>query len=257
MAYGIKDMLNGEELIRVIGMGRLLHHNMIQVIGINGGFHGLWFDLEHANNSISDLEVACITARGQGLDSFCRVAPTDYATVTRCLEAGASGVMAAQISTAEQAEEFVSWCKFAPRGFRGLNAGGADGGYGTTPIAEFCERANRDNFVAIQIETAQSVEHCEAIAAIEGVDLLFVGPSDLSQSLGVTGDFFHEKCVSAIERVGQACRDQGKQWGAVSGGVEHAQLLIDNGCKMLSPTSDVKLVSAGIASIKSAFASFF
>ncbi len=97
--------------------------------------------------------------------------------------------MAAQIFSAAQAEQFVRWAKFMPRSARGLNNGGFDAQYGRIPPAEFCQKANRETFVAIQIETLGAVEECDAIAAIDGVDLLFIGPVDLSQSLGVTGTF--------------------------------------------------------------------
>ena len=153
----IKQRLADDELIRVLGMGRVLHHNLIQIVGIQGGFEALWFDLEHVGNAIENIEVATITARSQGMDCFCRVAPTDYALVTRCLEAGAGGIMAAQIFSAEQAEEFVQWSKFYPRGRRGMNTGGYDAQFAKLSIPEFCEKANRESFLAIQIETAQSV----------------------------------------------------------------------------------------------------
>ncbi|MFQ5733885.1 MAG: HpcH/HpaI aldolase/citrate lyase family protein, partial [Planctomycetaceae bacterium] len=176
---------------------------------------------------------------------------------TKCLEAGGGGVMAAQIFSAEQAEEFVRWAKFAPRGARGLNTGGWDARFASIPVTEFCEKSNRESFVAIQIETAQSVEECDAIAAIDGVDLLFVGPSDLSQSLGVLGDFMNPRCLSAIDRVAAACRNHGKHFGAVCVNPEHAAMLIDKGCKMLSPTSDSKIVNAGIAAVKKEYGAYF
>ena len=257
MAESIKQRLARDSIVRVIGMGRVLHHNLLQIIGIQRGFHGVWFDMEHVANSIENLEIAMITTRSLGLDCFCRVPPTDYAIVTRCLEAGASGMMAAQIYGAEQAEQFVRWCKFQPRGARGLNTGGWDARFATIPVAEFCAQANRETFVAIQIETAEAVQECEAIAAIDDVDLLFVGPADLSQNLGVPGDFFHEKCLSAIDRVAAACRDQGKHWGAVSAMPEHADMLVEKGCKLLSPTNDVKVINEGIQAIKRSYARHF
>jgi 4-hydroxy-2-oxoheptanedioate aldolase len=257
MADGIKARLARNELVRIAGMGRILHPNIIQIVGIQGGFHGLWFDHEHVGFSMESLEIATLAARSQGLDCFVRIAPTDYALVTRCLEAGGGGIMAAQIHSAEQAEEFVRWTKFYPRGARGLNTGGWDARFASIPPAEFCEKANRETFLAIQIETLQSVEECDAIAAIDGVDLLFVGPSDLSQSLGVTGDFFHEKCLAAIDRVSQACRNHGKHWGAVCVSPEHAQMMIDKGCTMISPSSDVRFVNAGVQAIKKQYAKLF
>lgn len=251
------DSLKAGELVNVIGMGRLIHHNVIQIIGFQGGFQGLWFDLEHGSASWEQIEVACLAAKAHGMDSFCRVAPTDYATVTRCYESGASGVMAAQIDTAEQAEEFVQWCKFYPRGKRGLNIGGVDGRFASVPVAEFCESTNREHFVAIQIETAQSLECVEDIAAIDGVDMLFVGPSDLSQALGIPGDFMHERCVEAVRRVGAACKQNGKPWGAVCVSPEHAGMLVEHGCGMLSPTSDSKLINIGLQTLKGQYSEYF
>jgi 2-dehydro-3-deoxyglucarate aldolase/4-hydroxy-2-oxoheptanedioate aldolase len=197
----IKQRLDRNELVNAIGVGRLMHHNLIQIIGIQGGFQAIWFDHEHVGFSMENLEVAALAARSQGIDNFVRIAPTNYALVTRCLESGGGGVMAAQIHSADQAEEFVRWAKFHPRGSRGLNTGGWDGQFASIPPAEFCEKANRESFLAIQIETAGAVDECDRIAAIDGVDLLFVGPSDLSQSLGVTGDFFNPKCIEAIDSV--------------------------------------------------------
>jgi 2-dehydro-3-deoxyglucarate aldolase/4-hydroxy-2-oxoheptanedioate aldolase len=165
--------------------------------------------------------------------------------------------MAAQIYSAAQAEEFVKWTKFAPRGNRGMNTGGWDAQFTMLPVTEFIRRANEESFVAIQIETSQSVAECEAIAAIEGVDALFLGPVDLSQSLGVTGQFFHEKCLAAIDRVAAACRNSGKSWAAVAIDPQHAEMLVDKGCRMISPVSDSKLIVAGVAATKQEFAKFF
>ena len=246
----MKEKLARDELVRIVGVGRLMHHNFVQIIGIQGGFDGVWFDHEHVGFSMESLEVGSLAARSVGLENFVRIAPTDYALVTRCIEAGGGGVMAAQIHSAEQAEEFVRWSKFYPRGSRGLNIGGYDGRFGSTPPAEFCQKSNEDVFVAIQIETLGAVEQVEEIAAIDGVDLLFVGPSDLSQSLGVTGDFFHEDCLAAIDKVSTACRNHGKSWGAVTVGAKHAEMVYEKGCRMISPTSDSKLVNAGVAAVK-------
>jgi len=253
----IKQRLAAGEMVMICGIGRVWHHNLVQILGLSGGFHGLWFDMEHVGLSTRDLEIATAIARGQNLDTFCRVAPTDYATVTRCFEAGSSGIMAAQIFSASQAEEFVKWSKFAPRGYRGLNTGGWDARFTTMPAAEFTRRANDETFVAIQIETLQSVDECEAIAAIDGVDALFVGPADLSQSLGVTGQFFDDKCLAAIDRVATACRNTGKQWAAVAFNPQHARMLVDKGCRMISPANDTRIVVSGVAAIKRDFEAFF
>ena len=249
----MKHRLQRGERLVVFAVGRMFHHNIIHYLGMAGGFDGFWIDVEHGGLTTKDIEVAATAGMAHDLDCFVRVPPTDYATVTRCFESGASGVMAAQIKSAEEADEFVRWAKFAPRGRRGLNPLGFDGRYGTIPLAEFAEQANRDTFVAIQIETSQAVEEVDGIAAIDGVDLLFVGPSDLSQAVGVIGDFMGEASIAAVDRVATACQAYGKQWGAVTPNPEYATMLIDKGCTLISPVNDVKLVTTGLAAMKDAY----
>lgn len=250
MSESLKQRIQAGERVVTFAVGRMYHHNIIQYLGMTGDFDGFWIDVEHGGLTVKDVEVAVAAGRAHGLEAFVRVPPTDYATVTRCFESGAMGVMAAQITTAEEAEEFVRWSKFAPRGRRGLNPLGYDGRYGSVPMAEFTERANRESFVAIQIETAQAAEEVDAIAAIDGVDLLFVGPSDLSQAVGTIGDFTSQQSMAAVDRVAEACRTHGKRWGAVTPTPEYASSLIDKGCTLISPTNDVKLVTTGLAAVK-------
>lgn len=257
MTDSLKTRLSRGELVHVFAVSRLFHHNLIQMLGMRGKFAGFWIDFEHAGLSTREMEMATIAGRSVDLDSFVRIPPTDYALVTRCLESGAGGVMAAQIHSAAQAEEFVRWAKFTPRGNRGLNAGGYDGGFGTRSLPDFTEGANRDSFVAIQIETLGAIEECDAIAAIDGVDLLFVGPSDLSQALGVTGDFLHQSCLDALDKVSAACRQHGKTWGAVTTSPEHAAVLVEKGCTMISAINDIRLTNAGIDAMLQRFGDVF
>jgi 2-dehydro-3-deoxyglucarate aldolase/4-hydroxy-2-oxoheptanedioate aldolase len=249
-----KERIQTGDRLNVFAVGRMFHPNLVHYVGMRGGFDGLWIDAEHAGLTVPDIETASTAGKLYGLESFVRVPPTDYATITRCFESGATGVMAAQVAGAEQAEEIVTWAKFHPRGRRGLNPLGHDGRFGSVPLAEFTEGANRDTFVAIQIETVSAVDEVDEIAAVDGVDLLFVGPSDLSQALGVTGDFTHERCLEAIDAVAGACRRHGKHWGAVTPTPDYAALLIEKGCTLVSAVNDVKLVGAGLDAMREAFA---
>jgi 2-dehydro-3-deoxyglucarate aldolase/4-hydroxy-2-oxoheptanedioate aldolase len=257
MPETLKQKLARGERTVVFAVGRVFHHNLIQMFGLSGGFDGFWIDAEHSGFSAGEMEIAAMAGRSSGLDSFVRLAPTDYASVTRSLESGVGGVMAAQIHSVEEAEQFVKWAKFAPRGLRGLNTGAYDGGFGTLGLAEFSARANRDTFLAIQIETLGALETVDEIAAIDGVDHLFVGPSDLSQALGVTGEFLHPKCMAALDRVSRACENSGKSWGAVTPTPEHAAACVSRGCRLISPTNDIRLINAGLRATKEAFRDLF
>src|SRR5947207_12409251 len=157
--------------------------------------------MEHMDYPTEKLEIGTLACRSLGMDSFVRLAATDYAVVTRALEGGAGGVMAAQVRSAADAEQVVKWAKFHPRGCRGLNTAGWDARFATIPPAKFADQSNRETFVAIQIETAEALDQVEQIAAIDGVDLLFLDPADMRQNLGVIGAFLNPTCLPAIDYI--------------------------------------------------------
>lgn len=252
-----KERLAADEVVRVFALGRLVQPLLVEMFGLAGGYHGLWVDQEHVTHTTPELTAVAVAARANEFDSFVRMAPTGYSQVTQCLEAGMGGVMAAQIHSADQAAEFLSWTKFSPQGVRGLNAGGRDANYSHLPPADFIEKSNEQSFVAIQVETLGSVHEAEAIAALEGVDLLFVGPADLSLALGVVGQFHHEKLWDAISKVAQACERHGKHWGAVVPDPEFADKALQLGCRMPTMGNDVLTLRRGIDAIKTSFASQF
>lgn len=253
----IKQRLAAGEVLNIAAVGRLVHHNLIQMIGVHGGFHALWFDLEHMDHPTEKLEIGTLAARSLGMDSFVRLAATDYACITRALEAGAGGVMAAQVRSAKEAEQVVTWAKFYPRGCRGLNTAGWDAQFGRIPAKPFTEQANANSFVAIQIETLEALEDVDRIAQVDGVDLLFLGPADMSQSLGVTGDFFNPKCLEAIDRISAACKKHGKPWGVVPVNPDYAAMCVEKGCRMISVAADFRIINAGLETIKTAYKRFF
>jgi 4-hydroxy-2-oxoheptanedioate aldolase len=257
MGTRLKDLLAQGRLVRVFGLGQLCDPKFVEIVGLTGGFDAVWLDQEHAGLTVAQIEHAARAARAVGLDSFVRLAPTDYATVMRPLEAGAGGVMAAQVRSADQAAEVVRWAKFHPEGLRGVNGSGADGRYGTLPLADYLRRANAETFVAIQIEHADAVADLERIAAVPGVDVLFVGPADLSQSLGITAQWDHPRFWQALERVAGAARERGIHWAILPPGPAHARRCVAMGCRILSLGMDVRAVRQGIQAARAEYAEFF
>ncbi|MBX3412211.1 MAG: hypothetical protein KF708_05785 [Pirellulales bacterium] len=256
MGVKIKQMLAADKVVRLFCMGRTINPVTVDLFGLAGGFDGFWIDQEHGGLTYEQVLLLSVCARANDFDCFVRMAPTDYALVTQNLEAGGGGVMAARIESAAQAEEFVQWCKFAPRGFRGMNTSGYDAHYTHKTQAQFAADANREHFVAIQIETTGALQEAETIAAIDGVDLLFVGPSDLSQALGHLGQLDHPGTWEAIERVAKACRQHGKHWGIVPADPAYADRAVELGCRMLSVGGDVSCLKRGIEATKDAYAKY-
>jgi 2-dehydro-3-deoxyglucarate aldolase/4-hydroxy-2-oxoheptanedioate aldolase len=195
-----------------------------------------------------------IACRAAGIDAFARVPLVDYASIMRPLEAGCSGVMVAQVRTLDEVHNAVSWAKFPPLGIRGVFGGNAEARFGAVDLPSYLAEANRERWVAIQIETAEAADLVEEIAATKGVDMLFLGPADLSVTLGVPGEFLHPKCVAVMERIGAACKKHGKHWGTLSRSIEHAEKAREHGCQLFSIFGDLDIVSAGLKTLEQKFA---
>jgi 2-keto-3-deoxy-L-rhamnonate aldolase RhmA len=257
MGAQLKALLAGERVIRVFALGQLCHPKLVEMVGWFGGFDAVWLDHEHAGLSVQQIEEAARAARGCGLDSFVRLAATDYAAVMRCLEAGAGGVMAAMVRSARQVEEIMTWAKFHPRGLRGVNGTGVDGRYGTVPAAEYFRRANAETVVGVQIEHVDAVEEVERIAAVPDLDFLFVGPADLSQSMGLPGEWEHPRVWAAVERVARAARERRVPWAILPLNAAHARRCVELGCRMLSVGIDAWAFQKGLRTFRDDFAEFF
>jgi 2-dehydro-3-deoxyglucarate aldolase/4-hydroxy-2-oxoheptanedioate aldolase len=257
MSGFFKGLLATDRVIRVFCTGRLVHPVSIQLFGLAGGYDGFWLDAEHAGISTDQITMAALVGRASGLGSFVRMPVTNYAAVTQAFESGVDGVMAAQVVSAAEAEKFITWAKFAPRGVRGLNTQGADANFTHKTQLELARDANRDHFVAIQVETLGALEEADKIAAIDGVDLLFVGPADLSQALGVLGQPEDPKVWAAIDRVAEACRRHGKAWGIVPAGATYADRCAEKGCRMITFGSDVMAMRLGVQALKTMYATRF
>lgn len=253
----IKQRLAEGKLVRVMFFGALASPKLVEIAGAIGGIDGVWFDQEHSAIPHRELETLLIASRAAGLASFVRLAPTDYASVMRPMEAGAEGVMIAQIRTVDQVKQAIEWAKYPPLGTRGLFLANYEAGYGTADQQLHIDRANRDRWLAIQIETPEAVECADRIAAVEGVDCLFVGPGDLSCTLGVPGQVMHPKCIAALERVSAVAKAAGKPWGVLSRNAEHAEKCRALGCQLFSLVGDVDLIHRGFQATRKMFPGFF
>jgi 2-dehydro-3-deoxyglucarate aldolase/4-hydroxy-2-oxoheptanedioate aldolase len=257
MVKRLKQTLAEDRLVRVFGLGQLCHPKLVEMIGLQGGFDAVWLDQEHAGLTIEQIENATRAARAAGMDSFVRLTPTDYATVMRPLEAGAGGIMAAQVRSARQAADVVHWAKFHPAGLRGVNGSGVDGRYGTLPMSAYFQQANAETFLAIQIEHVDAVNEVEQIAALKEVDVLFVGPADLTQSMGIPGQWEQPRFWQALERVAKACQDHGIHWAILPANPDIARRCVALGCRMLGIGLDVWAWSKGVKAFKTEYAEYF
>jgi 2-dehydro-3-deoxyglucarate aldolase/4-hydroxy-2-oxoheptanedioate aldolase len=253
MTRQLKTLLREGRPLRLYALGQLCHPKLIELIGCLGGFDAMWLDQEHVGLTIGQIEDATRAARAAGIDTFVRLAATDYATVMRPLEAGAGGVMAAMVRSAREVQDIVRWARFHPQGLRGVNGSGIDGRFSTISMRDYFQQSNERIVVGIQIEHIDAVNDVEAIAAVAGVDFLFIGPGDLSQSMGIPGQWEHPDTWAAIERVAGVCKDRGMPWGILPLGAAHARRCLDLGCRMFSIGLDVWMVRDGVRATLEAY----
>jgi 2-keto-3-deoxy-L-rhamnonate aldolase RhmA len=257
MRVRLKKRLHEGKLVRVFCLGQLASPKFIEILAWRADLDAVWLDQEHGALGLERLEEVLRAARGCAMGTFVRLAPTDYGTVMRPLEAGAGGIMAAQVRSAQQAEEIVRWAKFHPRGIRGINNTGVDGRYSITPLSDYLRQQNDDTLIAVQIENEQALQEVESIASVPDVDFLFVGPADLSQSLGIPGQWDHPKLWQAIERVALSAQARKIPWAYLPSGPAHARRALQLGCRILSLGIDVWIVQRGIAAFQQEYAEFF
>ncbi len=257
MSSQLRSGLRSDRVLRVFALGQMCHPKLVELVAFHGGFDAIWLDQEHVGLTIPQIEDATRAARASGIDTFVRLPATDYATVMRVLEAGAGGVMGSMIRSLREVENLVKWAKFHPRGERGVNGTGVDGRYGTMPLAEYFRRSNDETVIGVQIEHADAVELIEQIAAVPDVDFLFIGPADLSQSMGIPGEWEHPRLWQAIERVARVGAARNVPWAILPLSPEHARRCVDLGCRMLSIGLDMWAFRRGLDYYQQSYGEFF
>jgi 4-hydroxy-2-oxoheptanedioate aldolase len=145
----------------------------------------------------------------------------------------------------DEARQWVEWVRFPPLGRRGFDGAGADADYAFADPHEYLTHANEEVFLTLQVEDKECVDCVDEIAAVPGVDLLFVGPGDLSISYGVPFQFDHPLVLNAIDKVAAAAEKADKWWGIPTGSAEQAQWAIDRGARLVTAGNDHGLLMQG------------
>lgn len=244
--------LRAGDFVKVAGISRVTDPWLSEVVG-KIGYDVVWLDLEHRSFGVETIEPLSMACRATGMDLMVRICKTGYQSPMQALEFGANGLMVPHNRSAEEARQWVDWVRFPPLGKRGLDGAGRDADYGLADPHEYLNHANKEVFLALQVEDREAVECIEEIAAVDGFDLLFVGPGDLSLSYGVPMDFNHPLLIKAVERVARAAREHGKWWGTTTGTPEDAQRALDLGARMITAGGDHGCLVSGF---KEAFSNF-
>ena len=215
------------------------------------------YDMEHSGYDVDRVFDLIAWSKAASFAPMVRVPQGEYHFLARIMDAGALGVMVANVETPEQARAVVAAVKYAPLGRRGVALGVAHTDYDVPDPAAYFQESNESSVVICQIESETGVRNAAAIAATPGVDLLWVGHYDLSQSMGIPGQFHHERFLSALRQVVEAGRRHGKHLGMQPTTMEQAKEWIGLGFDVISWGADVSVYRAallkGVGDLRAAF----
>jgi len=205
------------------------------------GHDFLWWDMEHNFYDWDTILNLVQLTYLNGMTPLVRVTDLSYANVARALDAGAQGIVIPRVDNAEQAEQAVSYAKSPPRGRRG--AGGmARNFYETKSALQSVEEGNAESLVVLQIEHPDAIGELDAICQVDGVDVICVGPQDLSVNMGIHGQFDNPSFQEAIGKINQSCAKHDKPVGMVSRDAASFKIWNDLGCRFLVCNSDLSLI---------------
>jgi 2-keto-3-deoxy-L-rhamnonate aldolase RhmA len=213
-----------------------------------GGCDFAFFDMEHSGFSFETLKSAIRYFEAAGLAVIVRVPAQENDMLARACDMGAEGLMAPMISTAAQAQALVDAVKYFPQGKRGVGLQMAHDNYRGAPVAEALVDANNRTSVLCLIETADGAKNADAIAAIDGVDCLWVGHFDLSVSLGIPGEFSHPRFLEAMASIIGAAKKHGKSLGRLVANTEQAITFYKMGFDFICYSGDIWILRDGLAS---------
>jgi len=197
------------------------------------GYDGVWVCAEHRPWDPREIEMMLLQHHQADVDCIWRAGTLEKTGLARLLEDGATGLMIPHVSTVEKARMLVEYGKFPPVGDRGVDGAGIDGGYWVGKSATYTADANRETFIMAQIETPLAVQNVDAITAVEGLDMVLVGPGDLSLRLGCVPSINDIQLRESVQKVADACKRHGKAWGMPVGSIEDAKRIIDMGCQFV------------------------
>ena len=218
------------------------------------GAEFLLVDMEHAGTSYESLKQQVALSRGIDLVPMVRVPANQYHYISRALDLGAMGIMAPMVGSAEEARHIVSCTRYPPDGRRGAAFGFASDDYIGGPVTEKIKIANARTLVICLIETEEGVRNIDEIAAVPGVDVLWLGHFDLTNFLGIPAQFDHPKYIDAIDRMVAAARKHNKVLGFMSADDDWSRAYWDKGFRLFAYGVDSMLLqgalSAGLTTLR-------
>ena len=226
---------------------KTLDASFVEITG-HAGFDFAILDMEHGPAGFADMQNLIRGATLSGLVSIVRTSDTSETAISRALDLGAGGIQAPQIQSADEARAVIRAAKYFPKGERGVCRFVRAAHYSSTPRNEYFAQAN-ETLVILQVEGQKGLDALDDILGVEGFDILFIGPYDLSQSLGVPGDVANPKVVTTIKEITARARKAGVVTGVFADTFEAAGRWKSAGIQYISYSTDVGIYTEACKNI--------
>lgn len=221
-------------------------------IAARAGFDWVVIDIEHGAGDHESLVHQLQAVSATSAAPLVRIAWNEAPRFKRVLDLGPAGVVVPYVTNAEEARQAVASMRYPPQGVRGVASLNRASGFGLQFDAYFAQ-ANENLLTVAQIETETALAHADEIAAVDGVDVLFVGPMDLSVSMGIALQYRHPRFRSALARVCEAARQAGKAAGILLGRSEQLAEAVETGFTFIGLGSDGSVLAHGMGALAATF----
>jgi 2-dehydro-3-deoxyglucarate aldolase/4-hydroxy-2-oxoheptanedioate aldolase len=206
------------------------------------GFDYVFIDMEHGAYDIETVQDMIKSALESGITPIVRVAELLYSLAARLLDAGAQGIILPRVEDPKLLAGALSWLRYPPVGKRGYGINATMIGYESRGFGEIIEHLNRNTVAVVQFESVAAIERADELLSVEGLDIVMVGPADLSISLGVAGQFDHPRLVEAIDHLIAKCRQHGVVPGIQTRSVAMAKFWAARGMRFVGASAEHALL---------------
>src|SRR5947207_7206398 len=197
------------------------------------GFDYVFIDMEHGSYNLETVHDMIVSCRLAGITPIVRVGEVQYTLCSRLLDQGAQGIILPRVEDPKFCEQALSWLRFPPEGVRGYGINTTLVDYETPTFTEVIEHQNRNTLAVVQIETVRAVECADELISLKGLDVIMIGPADLSISLGIPGQFDHPRLIETVERVIAKSNQHGVVPGIQTRGVAMAKAWVERGMRFV------------------------
>ena len=202
------------------------------------GFDYVFIDMEHGSYNLETVHDMIIASKPTGITPIVRIVELQYGLCSRLLDMGAEGIILPRVEDPEILQRALSWLRYPPTGQRGFGINGTMIEYETAGVPEIMEHQNREILAVVQFESAAAIERADELLAVKGLDVVMVGPADLSISLGVPGEWDHPLLVDSIARVIEKCNRYGVVPGIQTRGFAMAKAWAARGMRFVGVAAE-------------------